>query len=102
MCDRCQQEYKQRQGVRKMNDYLLPGTLVPVDHKTFAQLLEERNSYANRVKELEQGKSKEAEDRYWSIFLAIVYSTGEPAERAAQWAADYYREGTRIMREITE
>lgn len=79
-----------------------PGTIVPVDHKTFSELLNDKNKLASRVRELEQGKSKAAEDRYWSLFLAIVYSTPLLAEEAAQRAADYYREGTRVMREITE
>lgn len=79
-----------------------PGTRVAVDHKTFSELLNDKNKLASRVRELEQGKSKAAEDRYWSLFLAIVYSTPLLAEEAAQRAADYYREGTRVMREITE
>lgn len=45
---------------------------------------------------------QQAEERYWSVFLAVVYSTPLLADEAAQRAADYYREGTRVMRELTE
>lgn len=45
----------------------------------------------------------QAMDRYWSLFIALVYNRPElSSEEAAQRAADYYREGTRVMREITE